>query len=195
MALKQLVVELESVMIEAQFGEQPQGSQPAAVNSQASDSAKVEDTFHIDVFQSGGLIAFTRKLAAYTAQSVDPHDEACFATATILMAAAALEALLSEYAYTARRTSCTKDFRMAGVPKKFKLLTGEDLAVAYPDVAELWDHRIAIGHSEPESARSRFYGTRINKAGAIWAADVVAALAWALWDSSMPDWFRNDAGL
>ena len=162
----------------------------------AQDLAVGDDSsWHIDVYQSGGLVDFAKRLAALTSQAHDQQEEACYATATILMAAAALEALLAEFAYITDRTKYTNEFRKAGVSKKYQLLTSNELAVAHPPVAELWEHRIAIGHSEPDNARSRFYGTRVNRAGASWACSTLEDFARQLWGARMPDWLRKDGGL
>lgn len=173
-----------------------QRSEPVHNRTEVSDAATADDSgFHIDVFMSGGLVTFTRKLADMAAQANEQQDVACLATATILTAAAALEAILSEFVYTINPSGYTKQFRKTGVPEKFRLATGTGLVATHPAVAELWDHRNAIGHSEPENPRSRFYGTRIDKAGAGWAISTVESFARALWGSNMPDWFRSDSGL
>ncbi len=155
-----------------------------------------DSVWSIDVYQSGSLIAFSRRLSTCTMQARDQQEEACYATATILLAAAALEALLSEFAYLNDRCKySTNEFRKAGVPRKYEILSGKDLAIAYPEIAELWAHRIAIGHSEPDNRRSTVYGTRVNKAGATWVVTTLESFARALWGADIPSWLRRDAGL
>ncbi|MGO9597534.1 MAG: hypothetical protein ACLP7Q_05885 [Isosphaeraceae bacterium] len=115
------------------------------------------------------------------------------ATATILTAAAALEAILAEYRYLSDRSAYKERFCKAGVPEKYRMIKASKLADDHPAVSELWTHRKAIGHSEPENERSRNYGTRINSAGAFWAYETVEKFARILWGPAMPDWFRSAA--
>lgn len=160
-----------------------------------SDQGNLVESGSIDVFQSGGLVAFTRRLATLAAQASEQQESACFATATILTAGAALEAILAEYLFISERSAYTKEFSIAGVPKKYEMIKARKLVKDHPAVSELWAHRNAIVHSEPENERSRNYGTRINPAGARWAYETVDKFARTLWGSAMPNWFRSDAGM
>lgn len=160
-----------------------------------SDQGNPVEFSSIEVFQSGALVAFTRRLATLAAQASEQQESACFATATILTAAAALEAILAEYLYLSGRSAYTKKFRRVGVPEKYEMIKASKLADDHPAVSELWAHRNAIGHSEPENGRLRNYGTRINSAGAIWAYETIEKFARTLWGPAMPNWFRSDAGM
>lgn len=159
------------------------------------DSGTSAECIFIEVFQSGGLVSRTRRLAALVNETADQLDSAYLATATILTAAAALEAILSEYVYLSDRPSYVKAFRKAGAPEKYEKLTGRKLRDDYPEVQEWWDRRVAIVHSEPENERSRHYGTRISAAGSAWASQTIEGFARGLWGASMPSWFRSDSGL
>lgn len=151
----------------------------------------------IQAFQSGGLVAHTRRLASLAAKSADEIEEVCLATAAILMGAAAFEALLSEATYLKNPMLYKKKtgFRLKGVPEKFKMLMGGELGGMCPDGDELWAHRVALSHAEPDHRRTRFVGTRINADGARWAAETTERLAVMIWGADMPRWFAETTGL
>jgi hypothetical protein len=163
----------------------------------STDSGTGKDiVVSIQAFQSGGLVAHTRRLACLAAKSADEIEEVCLATAAILMGAAAIEALLSEAAYLKKPALYKKNkFRFEGVPGKFKMLTGDELTVKCPDGNKLWAQRVALSHAEPDHSRTRFVGTRINADGARWAAETTERLAVMIWGADMPRWFAETTGL
>ncbi len=166
---------------------------PVSVSS--SDQVNLVESVSIEVYQSGGLVSCTRRLAALTTQASDPQDVTYLAIATILTAAAALEAILSEFMFLSNPSGYTKVFCKKGVRDKYKIIKNSELIDDHPEVSELWAHRIAIGHSEPENERSRRYGTRISPEGALWASETVEAFARSLWGAAMPNWFRSDTSM
>ena len=155
------------------------------------DSIRGRSCEAVSDYQSAGLVVNTRKLAELTAESTNPADIGSLATATILTAAAALEATLSEFLWITNPAAFTKEFRRAGIAGKYQHITQRSLAIDFPATAELVGHRIAISHSEPNNRRSRQFGSRINADGAHWAAETVETFAEAIWGNSMPQWFRN----
>ena len=157
---------------------------------------KLDESIKIDAFQSAGHVLHTRQLAKLTKCFADFSDVTFLASSVIVMAAAALEALLVEAAYIIKpEIYADKNFRYAGVPKKFEIFMGKTLEEVSPDATELWRHRLALTHAEPDARRTRFVGERINPDGALWAADTVEKLAITIWGDSMPDWFANTTGL
>ena len=167
----------------------------------------------VSVYQSGALVGYAQRLASLAAESRDPYDVACFAAAAILSAAAASEAILSEFVYSSYLSAFTKDFRKAGVAAKYEtiqeLKSGSHVAAKakkqknvpptklardHPDVEELLGYRIAIAHSEPGSLRSRLYATRINADGARWAAQVAQTFAKSIWGPLIPNWLEDSFG-
>jgi len=154
------------------------------------------NSIKIEAYQSAGLVLHTRRLSNLVAQSADVEEVTCLATAAILMAVAAIEALLSEAAYLKKpELYATNAFQYGGVPVKFEKLMGEKLKVMCPDADELWGHRLALSHAEPDHRRTRFVGQRINAAGACWAAKTVEKLAVKIWGAEMPNWFAETTGL
>ena len=162
-----------------------------------SDSVKGQDSVSIEAFQSGMLVLFTRKLAVLTKDFKNKPECECLATATIVMGAAALEALFLEVAYKKdRELYKDENFRKrAGVPKKYEILTNQTLEETFPDVLKLWESRLALSHSEPDLPRTRFVGEKINPEGAIWVADTLDKFATQIWGDQMPKWFTETTGL
>ena len=148
----------------------------------------------IDAYQSGTLVLYTRQLAELTKQFADQPIVTCLATATIVMAAADLEALLSEAAYLIK-PELYKKFLYAGMPKKFEMLMGEEASADVAKLRELWEHRKALTHAEPDNHRTRSVGQIINAVGASWAADTVERSTIKIWGAQMPDWFAKTTGL
>jgi hypothetical protein len=158
------------------------------LNAQAEDIASIK----IDAYQSAGLVMHTRKLAELTRQFSNQPEVTSLATAVIVMAAAALEALLAEAAYMLQPElyKLTK-FRKAGVPQKFKLLK----RYSSPDIEEIWGYRNALSHAEPDNPRTRYVGEKLNEAGALEFAATIEKLAVEIWGAQMPDWFVETTGL
>jgi hypothetical protein len=153
---------------------------------EVSDNINMNESIKIDAYQSVGLVRHTRRLANLVKQFSDPLDITALATATIIMAAAALESLLLETAYILNPSLyASKEFRYAGAPKKFEMLMG----YASADAEEIWESRKALTHAEPDNPRSRYIGEKINIAGASWVAATIEKLAREVWGDRMPDWF------
>ena len=147
-----------------------------------SDSGRGNDSISIDVFFGTGLLRQLTIIVALAHKAELPHASA-LSTSAILLAAAALEAVLSEAAYLRRKNLYgTSKFRQAGVPEKYEMLVGSDSA----ELEELWLVRNSISHSEPHNERSRFAGNRLSPSGAQWALDVVRATAMEAWAHSPP---------
>jgi hypothetical protein len=156
----------------------------------------VEEIEMIEAYASGALLMDLRTLARLCRQSRNQDEIASLARATILVGGAAMEALLLEAAYIKNPQLYKQDeFRYGGVTEKFKELMGKELSSISPDADELWKWRKALGHSEPESERTRFVGTRINADGAEWASQTLDKLAVIIWGKDMPDWFAKTTGL
>jgi hypothetical protein len=150
----------------------------------------------IDAFQSGQLVLNTRQLANLTESFKNKPEVTCLANSTIVMGAAAIEALLSEAAYIKNPALyAQKGFRDTGVPDKIIRLMDQTLREASPDASELWEHRKALTHAEPDAERTRILGKRINPEGASWAAEAVEQLARKIWGDQMPKWFSDTTGL
>ena len=157
-----------------------------------SISLTITEQTKITVFQSAGLITSTRTLAKMTQEETDEYRVTTLATATILMGAAAIEALLSEAAHMLHPELYNKkDYRMCGVPTKFKKMMGYESQ----EVKSIWDARKAVAHSEPNNSRSRFVGEFMNAQGAKKVIETVEKIAMEVWGDSMPDWFREGAEL
>ena len=155
---------------------------------EADDGIQFHEEVRIDAYQSGALVSDTRRLAELTRTCSDQFQLACIARAVIVVAAAALEALLSEAAYLTKRTLYDdKKFRKAGVPEKFKKF----MKRSSDDAERLWEYRNALTHAEPDNRRTRFVGEIINEVGALWVASTVEQLAVEVWQDQMPPWFRE----
>lgn len=152
-----------------------------------------DDSVIIHAYQSAGLVAHTRRLAELTKQASNESDVAALATAVILIAGSTLEALLLEVAYvTNRKLYDEKPYRNAPFAEKFRRLKRN----CPDDAKELWDARSAIVHAEPHNSRTRYkIGSKINVAGAIWAAETLERLAIEIWGNDMPNWFIETTGL
>ena len=150
----------------------------------------------IEAYVSGALVMDVRTLARLCKQSRDQDEIASLARAVILVGGAAIEALLLEAAYIKDSQLYKQDkFRFEGVPEKFKDLMGKNLSNISPDADELWKWRKALGHTEPDSERTRFVGTRINADGAEWVNQTIEKLAVIIWGKDMPDWFAQTTKL
>lgn len=154
---------------------------------------KCKDTVSISgAYQSAGLVAHTLMLARIAQDENDEMKVVALTTATILTAASAMEAVLSEAAYVLK-PSLYKDieFRKAGAPTKYKKFTGR----LSHEVTEIWNARIAVAHAEPDNKRTRFVGVKLNAQGAEWAANCVVKLSNEIWGASMPKWFSKTIGV
>ncbi len=174
-----------------------------------SDSGSFSENISISVYQSGGLVSHTRLLAQMTNEEENEGRVVALATATILMGAAALDAILSEAAYVmkmelyleGKKTEKEKrvkqkkrkkqNYLQCGVPDKFSRFMGHDSS----EVKLLWNARIAVCHSEPDEPRSRFVGDKLSAEGAEWVIRTVEDVAREVWGDAMPDWFKESAGL
>lgn len=130
-----------------------------------------------------------------TSKSKDQQEITCFASATLLMAAAAFEALLAEAASIKDPKLYTKKYFNKGMPAKYEELMGRPLNVADKDADDLWKNRNALTHSEPNNDRSKSLGKKINSSGAIWAYEVVKKVSLDIWGDKMPSWFSKATGL
>lgn len=142
----------------------------------------------LSAFQSAGLVRHTRSLAEIACGQLSETNMVAVTTATILMAAAALEAVLSEAAFLLQPDLyADKQFRKAGAPEKFLKLKG------YPSTKteEIWNARKAVAHAEPDNARTRFVGEKLNAKGAEWAARCIEELSVEIWGNEMPTWFSE----
>ena len=150
---------------------------------------KCHDTVSIPgAYQSAGLVAHTRILASMAQDEKDEVKLVTLTTATILMAAAAMEAVLSEAAYILKPSLYKdSDFRRAGAPAKFEKFTGHPSQ----EVEDVWNARIAVAHAEPNNKRTRFVGVKLNAEGAEWAANCVVKISKEVWGASMPNWFSE----
>jgi len=140
---------------------------------QINDSVTATEEIIITVFQSAGLIAHAKMLARMTEEETNEYKVVALATATILMGAAAIEALLSEAAYVLNpelyRERGRGSYLKVGPPDKFIRLIGHESA----EVRSIWDARIAVAHSEPHNLRSRFVGEKLNAEGAKRVIDAI----------------------
>jgi hypothetical protein len=161
---------------------------------QINDSGTATAEIIITVFQSAGLVAHARMLARMTEEETNEYKVVALATATILMGAAALEALLSEAAYVLRPDLYHNKpgvYRKCGLNDKFEKFMGYQS----PEVKLIWDARIAVAHSEPHNSRSRFVGEKLNAEGTKWVIDAIEKVSSEVWGESMPSWFKEGAGL
>ncbi len=150
----------------------------------------------IEAYASGALLMDVRTLARLRKQSRNETEIACLARAAILVGGAAMEALLLEATYIKnRKLYKQKRFRRDGVPAKFRDLMGKELSDISPDADELWAWRNALGHTEPDSIRTRFVGTRENADGAEWVSQTLDKFAVIVWGKDMPVWFAQQTGL
>lgn len=159
---------------------------------QIPDSGKADKAIRIEAYQSAGLVVHTRILARIARGETEEMRVVALATATILMASAALEAVLSEAAYILNQSLYkTKEFRMSGAPDKFEKLTGH----SSQDATDLWNARKAVAHAEPDNSRTRFVGEKLNAQSAEWAASCIEKISKEVWGVSMPKWFSETTGI
>lgn len=153
-----------------------------------NERLSIQEELIIHAFQSAGLVKHTRILAAIVSFQESDASMVAVATATILMAAAALEAVLSEAAFVLKPNLYSdKQFRRAGAPEKFEKLMGYSSTKA----RELWDARKAVAHAEPDHARTRFVGVKLNAQGAELALKCLEELTIEIWGNQMPAWFSD----
>ena len=123
------------------------------------DQGRGDDQISIRVFQNEGLLEHTRRVVELACRAKSERDRVALATAAVLMAGAAVEALIMETAYIHHPILYQdKKFRHAGVPHKFDMLMKGTSA----DCALIWSARTAVSHSEPDHRRSREVGVRIQ---------------------------------
>lgn len=129
-----------------------------------TDRAFGHDEVCVRVYQHAGLLGQTRTLANLAEHEPDEHRKVALTTASILVAAAAIEALATEVAY-ARNPALYAEarFRHSSPQAKIRLLTGADSA----DCELIWSARKAIAHSEPDNRRSRDVGALLQAGGAL----------------------------
>jgi hypothetical protein len=144
-----------------------------------TDMATSDENISISAFQSAGLVAYTRTLAEIAKIQTTEKETVALATATLLMAAAALEALVTEAAYEHKKELYElQDFRDAGAPSKFERLK----KYSSPEAIELWKLRKAVAHAEPDNKRTRFVGEKLNVEGAEWAAATIEKISREVWE-------------
>lgn len=144
----------------------------------------------VRLFQAGGLVRHTRILRDLV--RADPAHVSSLVTATFLMAAAAAEAILSEYAHSHREALyADRDFRKGGAVLKFKLIFNE----SFVELEWLWAVRVAIGHSEPDNVRSTQFGIDITAEGADRAYKLLCDLAVRVWGDAVPASFTKVTGI
>lgn len=159
---------------------------------QIQDSGKADENICIKAYQSAALVIQTRVLARIAQSETEETIVAAISTATILMAAAALEAVLSEAAYILNQSLYkTKKFQRSGAPGKFEQLTGH----SSHEVTALWHARIAVVHAEPDNSRTRIVGEKQNAQGAEWAASCIERISKEIWGASVPKWFSDTTGI
>lgn len=178
------------VVDENQYGIFTYASSEELVVEQKRADATAYETWKVEVFTSGSLVASVKLLARMAEQAADDVQRHCLCTSALLTAAAALEAFLAEYASTTHPTRCTMEFRRVGVPGKYRILTGNSLKADFPDVDKLWECRNAISHSEPENDCSRVVGEELTALGARWVATTVGTFVQQLLGEHIPAWFR-----
>lgn len=155
-------------------------------SDQLNINVREEVTIH--AFQSAGLVRHTRLLAEIARGHLSETNMVAVTTATILMAAAALEALLLEAAFVLQPSLyANRQFRKAGAPEKFMELKGYYSTKA----ADIWNARKAVAHAEPDNERTRFVGEKLNANGAEWAARCIEKLSTEIWGNEMPSWFSE----
>ena len=150
-------------------------------------------TFHpptILIEQARGLTWHTRVLRDLAHS--DHEHVTTLVTATLLVAAAAAEAILSEYARAARPDVYgDKQFRLTNPASKFESLVG----TSSQDLVWLWGVRTAIAHSEPDHVRSGRFGADITLEGADRAYGILCDLIVRVWDDAVPGWFAEVTGI
>lgn len=131
-----------------------------------------------------------------TCEQISVQDKNCLAKATILMGAAALEALLTEVAYLDKpELYNNKSFLKAGFKKKVEMLKGNEYVSLYHEANKLWEYRKAIAHSEPINERSLNIGEIINSEGAKWVYKTLEEFSRIVWKSEIPVWFSETTGI
>ena len=142
-------------------------------------------------FASAALVSDTRRLAQLIGEEKDQNIAAILSRSQLLVAAAAVEAVLSEYAHQRKPNvyQDEKNFRRQGVAVKY-----EKLGITCPEnISELWRHRNALGHSEPDNDRGLGLIHLIDVSTQI--ADIIEEEVIRIWGPYMPDWFRTTTGL
>lgn len=158
----------------------------------------VKESAKIEVYQSASLVLHTKRLSEMTGEQINELDRNCLASATVLMGAAALEALFAEVVYVNKPDLYTEKFLHFGFKKKIKKLKGKKYLSSSKEAqeaSELWEYRKAIAHSEPINDRSTTKGKIINPEGAKWVYKTVEEFARIIWDSEIPEWFSETTGI
>lgn len=157
------------------------------------DEGRADETVEIDRFLSAWLIMLTRTVSKLTQRFVGEAEETALAAATVLLAGAALEALATEAAYLLK-PDLYKDksfLKSAGATEKLRRLLGH-----VPEEAQLiWDLRVAMSHTEPDSARTRRVGPDLNAASAAHTAGALERVSRDVWGARMPPWFSETLGV
>lgn len=154
------------------------------------------ESIKIEAFQSASLVVNTKRLSEMVCEPMNIKDISCLAEATVLMGAAALEALLSEVAYLEKPELYEEmEFRRGGFKKKIILLKGKDFFPLCYEANKLWEYRKALAHSEPINERTTMIGKIINVEGAQWVYKTLEKFSRIIWDSKMPLWFSETTGI
>lgn len=154
------------------------------------DSVVATEQIRITVFQSAGLISQTKVLALMASKERDSEKRSALIVSTILVSAAALEALLLEAAHELNpELYKNRNFRMEGVPFKFKKLVGRKS----DEIEAIWEARKAISHSEPHNKRSRFVGEQLNTDSVKQIVNILESISNEVWGKNMPNWFIEGA--
>ena len=136
--------------------------------------------------QAHTLANYTATLASLAGRSAQGQREALIGAA-YLMAAAAIEGLLSETAHvyepslynlTHKKNKKRYVFRDAGAPQKYKLLMKTDEAPVV--LRRIWRVRVALMHSEPQHRRTGWKGAYMTVPAALRASEYVQSFAAAI---------------
>ncbi len=157
-----------------------------------SEYGNAVETIGIEVFQSASLVLQTKRLSEMVCEQINNEDRNCLARATVLMGAAALEALLIEVAYIEKPELYDKrEFRKTGFEKKIEMLKGKEFLPLCHETDKLWKYRIALTHSEPINERTLKTGEIINAEGAQWVYKTLEEFVQIIWNSKIPSWFSE----
>ena len=127
-----------------------------------TDRVSGYDEVSVRVYQHAGLLSQARSLANLARHEADEAKRVALTTATILIIAAAIEALATEVAYVRNPALYAEGrFRYSSPLVKIRLLTGADSA----DCELIWSARKAIAHSESDNKRSRDVGALLQADG------------------------------
>lgn len=161
-----------------------------------SEPVNATEKISIEGFQSASLVVHTKRLSEMAYEEVDEQDRNCLARATVLMGAAALEALLIEVTYIEKPELYNKmEFRKAGFQKKIEMLKGKEFLPLCHEANKLWNYRIALAHSEPINERTLKTGEVINAEGVQWIYKTLKEFIQDIWDLEIPSWFSETTGI